>query len=68
MAMQAGTKLGPYASLSPLGAAAWVRSTLRGIRISIAFSTDGEYLYFGWSEDEGDIWVKAVIQDDGSDE
>jgi len=28
------------------------------------FDTDGEYLYFGWREDQGDIWVMDVVQDD----
>ena len=29
-----------------------------------AFDTDGEYLYVGWREDQGDIWVMDVVQDE----
>lgn len=29
-----------------------------------AFDTDGEYLYFAWREDQGDIWVMDVVQDE----
>ncbi len=25
--------------------------------------TDGDYLYFDWEEDLGDIWVMDVVQD-----
>ena len=28
----------------------------------IAPADDGEYLYFIWSEDAGDIWVMDVVQ------
>ena len=29
-----------------------------------AFDTDGKFLYFGWREDQGDIWVMDVVQDE----
>jgi len=31
---------------------------------SEALTTDGEYLYFTWEEDLGDIWVMDVVRDD----
>ncbi len=31
---------------------------------AFAYSTDGEYLYFVWREDQGDIWVMDVVQDE----
>ena len=40
---------------------------LRGKRGSIgrrALATDGEYLYFTWEEDTGDIWVMDVVTDE----
>ncbi len=27
-----------------------------------ALATDGDFLYFIWEEDEGDIWVMDVVQ------
>ena len=33
---------------------------------SEAFATDGQYLYFTWEEDIGDIWVRDVTWDDGA--
>ena len=32
--------------------------------LSDALATDGEYLYFTWGEDLGDLWVMDVVQDD----
>ena len=30
-----------------------------------SLATDGEYLYFNWEEDLGDIWVMDVVTDEG---
>ncbi|GMR24097.1 MAG: hypothetical protein BMS9Abin37_2594 [Acidobacteriota bacterium] len=38
----------------------------RGRRGNFALSTDGEYLYFTWAEDLGDIWVMDVVTDEDS--
>ena len=35
----------------------------RGTLSPLALATDGEYLYFTWGEDLGDIWVMDVVQD-----
>jgi hypothetical protein len=35
----------------------------RGQRPSIGFAADAHYLYFTWSEDDGDIWVMDVMMD-----
>ncbi len=32
------------------------------------FATDGDYVYFTWVQNKGDIWVMDVVQDDGSDD
>ena len=29
-----------------------------------ALATDGQYLYFTWEEDLGDIWVMDVVTDE----
>ena len=28
-----------------------------------AFSTDGQYLYFGWADATGDLWLMDVVTD-----
>ena len=38
----------------------------RGGIQSEALATDGEYLYFAWGEDLGDIWVMDVVTDEDS--
>ena len=35
----------------------------RGDLGSWALATDGDYLYFTWQEDIGDIWVMDVVRD-----
>ena len=35
----------------------------RGV-LSLGFTTDDQYLYFGWDEDLGDIWVMDVVTDE----
>ena len=27
-------------------------------------ATDGEFLYFSWQEEEGDLWLMDVVMDD----
>ena len=34
----------------------------RGYLESLAFATDGRYLYFTWGEDLSDIWVMDVVR------
>ena len=36
----------------------------RGVLSFLALATDDEYLYFGWDEDLGDIWVMDVVTDE----
>jgi hypothetical protein len=31
--------------------------------LDTALATDGRYLYFGWGDDRGDLWVMSVSQD-----
>ena len=40
----------------------------RGRLLPEASATDGDYLYFGFEENFGDLWVMDVVQDDGSDD
>jgi len=36
----------------------------RGQLDLMSLATDGEFLYFSWQEDEGDLWVMDVVMDD----
>ena len=36
----------------------------RGRLNPFSLATDGEFLYFSWEEDEGDLWVMDVVMDD----
>jgi len=36
----------------------------RGHLSTFALATDDQYLYFGWEEDLGDIWVMDVVRDE----
>ena len=36
----------------------------RGNLSARAFATDGDYVYFTWEEDLGDIWVMDVVTDE----
>ena len=36
----------------------------RGALSTKALATDDQYLYFGWIEDLGDIWVMDVVTDE----
>ena len=35
----------------------------RGRLDRFSLATDGEFLYFSWEEDEGDLWLMDVVMD-----
>ena len=35
-----------------------------GGMVTMALATDGEYLYFSWEENVGDLWVMDVVGGD----